>query len=171
MFVLSWFYSIHASLAFLRVHAYINKNIIVHFQLQSIYAEFSVLFICKYISHILFLIIFALLFIQVDEIIETLHVSKEKLVDIQGRMTSEMIKGLGKATNPTAKVKMFPTYVRSLPTGQGKYYVRRKSLCETLREQSLFMRGGIEDSFFPHKSCWLVIYGTTKTTNFGIFCM
>lgn len=57
---------------------------------------------------------------SVDQIIETLHISKEKLQDVKGRMRKDMIKGLGKATNPTAKIKMFPTYVRCLPTGQEK---------------------------------------------------
>ncbi len=56
---------------------------------------------------------------QIDEIIESLHISKDTLNAVKGRMRTEMAKGLGKATNPTAKIKMFPTYVRSLPTGKG----------------------------------------------------
>lgn len=32
-------------------------------------------------------------------------------------LEQEMDKGLGKLSNPQAKVKMFPTYVRSLPNG------------------------------------------------------
>ena len=35
-------------------------------------------------------------------------------------MLGEFNKGLGKETNPTAKVKMFPTYVRDVPDGTGK---------------------------------------------------
>ena len=34
-------------------------------------------------------------------------------------MTSEMKKGLSKATNPNAKVKMIPSFVESLPDGTG----------------------------------------------------
>lgn len=35
-------------------------------------------------------------------------------------MLGEFNKGLGKETNPTAKVKMYPTYVRDVPDGTGK---------------------------------------------------
>lgn len=35
-------------------------------------------------------------------------------------MLGEFNKGLGKETNPTAKVKMYPTYVRDVPDGSGK---------------------------------------------------
>lgn len=41
----------------------------------------------------------------------------EKIMDI---MLREFNKGLGKATNPTARVKMFPTYVKSVPDGTEK---------------------------------------------------
>lgn len=35
-------------------------------------------------------------------------------------MLGEFNKGLGKESNPTAKVKMYPTYVRDVPDGSGK---------------------------------------------------
>ncbi|XP_072027138.1 hexokinase type 2-like [Amphiura filiformis] len=62
--------------------------------------------------------------LRVSQILESLFVSKETLNDVKGRMRKEMVKGLGKSTNADAKVKMFPTYVRSLPSGQerGSYF-------------------------------------------------
>lgn len=54
---------------------------------------------------------------QVNAILDALHLNLDNLKDIQGRMYESMVKGLGSATNPTSVVKMFPTYVRSLPDG------------------------------------------------------
>ena len=38
------------------------------------------------------------------------------------KMNLEMLKGLSKDTNPTAKVKMIPSYVTHLPDGSGINY-------------------------------------------------
>ncbi|XP_071827931.1 hexokinase-1-like isoform X2 [Apostichopus japonicus] len=54
---------------------------------------------------------------QVDSVLDALHLNLDALQDIQGRMHSDMVKGLGAASNKAAVVKMFPTYVRSLPDG------------------------------------------------------
>lgn len=37
------------------------------------------------------------------------------------RFQAEMVRGLGRDTNPTATVKMLPTFVRSLPDGSGEF--------------------------------------------------
>ncbi|XP_071827930.1 hexokinase-1-like isoform X1 [Apostichopus japonicus] len=54
---------------------------------------------------------------SVDSVLDALHLNLDALQDIQGRMHSDMVKGLGAASNKAAVVKMFPTYVRSLPDG------------------------------------------------------
>lgn len=45
--------------------------------------------------------------------------SDETLRDIKARFRMELEKGLGRDTNPTATVKMLPTFVRSIPDGSG----------------------------------------------------
>lgn len=46
--------------------------------------------------------------------------SDETLRDLMVRFGREMEKGLGRDTNPTATVKMLPTFVRSIPDGSGE---------------------------------------------------
>lgn len=46
--------------------------------------------------------------------------SDETLKDIMNRFRREMENGLGNDTNPTATVKMLPTFVRSIPDGSGR---------------------------------------------------
>ncbi len=45
--------------------------------------------------------------------------SDETLKDIMNRFRREIENGLGRDTNPTATVKMLPTFVRSIPDGSG----------------------------------------------------
>uniref|UniRef100_A0A4W4FEV4 Hexokinase-2 n=1 Tax=Electrophorus electricus TaxID=8005 RepID=A0A4W4FEV4_ELEEL len=54
---------------------------------------------------------------QVDKFLYHLRLSEENLMDVSMRFRREMDKGLGRDTNPTAAVKMLPTYVRSTPDG------------------------------------------------------
>lgn len=49
-----------------------------------------------------------------------MRLSDETLLDIMARFQAEMQKGLGKDTNPTASVKMLPTFVRAIPDGSGE---------------------------------------------------
>lgn len=49
-----------------------------------------------------------------------MRLSDEILLDIMARFQAEMQKGLGKDTNPTASVKMLPTFVRAIPDGSGE---------------------------------------------------
>ncbi|XP_015666616.1 hexokinase-2-like [Protobothrops mucrosquamatus] len=54
---------------------------------------------------------------RVDKYLYHLRLSDDSLRDISERFQKEMEKGLGADTNPTASVKMLPTFVRSIPDG------------------------------------------------------
>lgn len=58
--------------------------------------------------------------LQVDRFLYHMRLSDETLLDIMTRFQAEMQKGLGKDTNPTASVKMLPTFVRAIPDGSGE---------------------------------------------------
>ncbi|TRY96900.1 hypothetical protein DNTS_021501, partial [Danionella cerebrum] len=53
----------------------------------------------------------------VDKYLYHMRLSDENLMDVSKRFRKEMDKGLGRDTNPTAAVKMLPTFVRSTPDG------------------------------------------------------
>ncbi|KGL84564.1 Putative hexokinase HKDC1, partial [Tinamus guttatus] len=57
---------------------------------------------------------------KVDRYLYHLRLSDDTLRDIMARFQAEMVKGLGRDTNPTAAVKMLPSFVRSLPDGSEK---------------------------------------------------
>ncbi|XP_007095808.2 hexokinase HKDC1 [Panthera tigris] len=57
---------------------------------------------------------------KVDRFLYHMRLSDETLLDIMARFQAEMQKGLGKDTNPTASVKMLPTFVRAIPDGSEK---------------------------------------------------
>ncbi|XP_060052799.1 hexokinase HKDC1 [Erinaceus europaeus] len=54
---------------------------------------------------------------KVDRFLYHMRLSDEILLDIMARFQAEMQKGLDKDTNPTASVKMLPTFVRAIPDG------------------------------------------------------
>ncbi|XP_060225445.1 hexokinase HKDC1 isoform X1 [Meriones unguiculatus] len=54
---------------------------------------------------------------KVDRFLYDMRLSDDTLLDIMARFQAEMEKGLGKDTNPTASVKMLPTFVRAIPDG------------------------------------------------------
>ncbi|XP_070760239.1 hexokinase-2 isoform X3 [Enoplosus armatus] len=60
---------------------------------------------------------------KVDKYLHHLELSDETLMDLSIRFRREMDKGLCRDTNPTAAVKMLPTFVRSTPDGteQGEF--------------------------------------------------
>uniref|UniRef100_A0A803VEB7 Hexokinase-2 n=1 Tax=Ficedula albicollis TaxID=59894 RepID=A0A803VEB7_FICAL len=58
--------------------------------------------------------------LQVDRYLYPLRLSDDVLLDVMARFQAEMVKGLGRDTNPTATVKMLPSFVRSLPDGSEK---------------------------------------------------
>ncbi|NWI19170.1 HXK1 protein, partial [Crypturellus soui] len=57
---------------------------------------------------------------KVDRYLYHLRLSDDTLRDVMARFQAEMVKGLGRDTNPTATVKMLPSFVRSLPDGSEK---------------------------------------------------
>uniref|UniRef100_A0A4W4FF02 Hexokinase-2 n=1 Tax=Electrophorus electricus TaxID=8005 RepID=A0A4W4FF02_ELEEL len=63
------------------------------------------------------ILIYLNLKLKVDKFLYHLRLSEENLMDVSMRFRREMDKGLGRDTNPTAAVKMLPTYVRSTPDG------------------------------------------------------
>uniref|UniRef100_A0A3P8NI84 Hexokinase-2 n=1 Tax=Astatotilapia calliptera TaxID=8154 RepID=A0A3P8NI84_ASTCA len=60
---------------------------------------------------------------KVDKYLHNLQLSDKTLMDVSLRFRREMDKGLCRDTNPTAAVKMLPTFVRSTPDGteQGQF--------------------------------------------------
>ena len=54
---------------------------------------------------------------KIEHLLGRFKMDKECLNKVMGLMMAEMRKGLDPATHDTADVKMFPTYVRSLPDG------------------------------------------------------
>lgn len=54
-----------------------------------------------------------------DKYLYHMRLSDETLLEVSQRFEKEMEKGLGADTNPTASVKMLPTFVRSTPDGTG----------------------------------------------------
>lgn len=56
---------------------------------------------------------------QIDKYLYHMRLSEETLQEVSQRFGKEMEKGLGADTNPTASVKMLPTFVRSTPDGTG----------------------------------------------------
>lgn len=50
-----------------------------------------------------------------------MRLTDDTLLDIMARFQVEIEKGLKKDTNPTASLKMLPTYVRSTPDGSGRW--------------------------------------------------
>ncbi|KAL9846604.1 LOW QUALITY PROTEIN: hexokinase HKDC1-like [Geothlypis trichas] len=57
---------------------------------------------------------------KVDRFLHQLRLSDDVLQDVAARFRAEMLKGLARDTNPTAAVKMLPSFVRSLPDGSEK---------------------------------------------------
>ncbi|XP_064209912.1 hexokinase-2 isoform X1 [Anguilla rostrata] len=57
---------------------------------------------------------------KVDKYLYHLRLSEESLMDLSVRFRREMDRGLGRDTNPTASIKMLPTFVRSTPDGTEK---------------------------------------------------
>jgi len=54
---------------------------------------------------------------QLERILSKLKMNKESLAKVMNLMLIEMFKGLDPETHSKADIKMFPTYVRSLPNG------------------------------------------------------
>uniref|UniRef100_A0A8C9ZMY3 Hexokinase-2 n=1 Tax=Sander lucioperca TaxID=283035 RepID=A0A8C9ZMY3_SANLU len=57
---------------------------------------------------------------KIDKYLYSMRFSDETLKEITQRFRRELVKGLGRDTNPTAVLKMLPTFVRSIPDGSEK---------------------------------------------------
>uniref|UniRef100_A0A8C5KZG8 Hexokinase-2 n=1 Tax=Jaculus jaculus TaxID=51337 RepID=A0A8C5KZG8_JACJA len=57
---------------------------------------------------------------KIDKYLYAMRLSDETLIDILTRFKKEMKNGLSRDYNPTATVKMLPTFVRSIPDGSEK---------------------------------------------------
>ncbi|KAE8297136.1 Hexokinase-1 [Larimichthys crocea] len=57
---------------------------------------------------------------KIDKYLYSMRFSDETLLDIMQQFRRELTKGLGRDTNPTAALKMLPTFVRSIPDGSEK---------------------------------------------------
>ncbi|XP_072257136.1 hexokinase-3 [Pyxicephalus adspersus] len=57
---------------------------------------------------------------HIDNILAPFCMSLAKLKEVQSRMRKEMVNGLNRQTQPSATVKMLPTYVRATPDGTEK---------------------------------------------------
>ncbi|XP_048361168.1 hexokinase-1-like isoform X2 [Sphaerodactylus townsendi] len=57
---------------------------------------------------------------KIDKYLYSMRLSDETLLDIMTRFRQEMQNGLSRDFNPTATVKMLPTFVRSIPDGSEK---------------------------------------------------
>lgn len=60
-----------------------------------------------------------LYFQQIKEFCQPFKLSNEILCDLVKRLTQAINQGLSKDTYQLATVKCFPTYVQTLPTGNG----------------------------------------------------
>uniref|UniRef100_A0A8B9GEW3 hexokinase n=1 Tax=Amazona collaria TaxID=241587 RepID=A0A8B9GEW3_9PSIT len=57
---------------------------------------------------------------NIDKYLYAMRLSDETLIDVMARFRREMKNGLSRDFNPTAAVKMLPTFVRSIPDGSEK---------------------------------------------------
>lgn len=57
---------------------------------------------------------------KIDKYLYAMRFSDETLQEISARFKRELQKGLHRDTNPTAILKMLPTFVRSIPDGSEK---------------------------------------------------
>ena len=57
---------------------------------------------------------------QIEQIMKDYEPDEATYRKVSAILLDEMRKGLGKDTNATATIKMFPTYVRALPDGSEK---------------------------------------------------
>lgn len=61
--------------------------------------------------------------IQIEALTRDLVLTNDQLEKVASILLNEFNEGLGRQTHPDASVKMFPTFVRDVPNGKGKYGV------------------------------------------------
>lgn len=62
-----------------------------------------------------------------QQVLDTLRLSREQLMEVKRRMEVQMNRGLARDTHDSATVKMLPTYVRATPDGTGEVERERTS--------------------------------------------
>jgi hexokinase len=62
----------------------------------------------------------SLFYLQLESITKSLQLAPDQYNDVMQVLDKEMSKGLGKDSHKDATVKMFPTYVRTIPDGSGE---------------------------------------------------
>lgn len=60
------------------------------------------------------------LHLQIAEILKPLRLENESYIELMKRMNDDMVNGLSVDNNMAADLKMYITYVRSVPDGTGK---------------------------------------------------
>lgn len=83
-------------------------------------ARAAVICLCLYLT-----LLASCPFPQIDKYLYAMRLSDETLIDIMARFKKEMKNGLSRDSNPTATVKMLPTFVRSIPDGSGESLTQR----------------------------------------------
>lgn len=63
-----------------------------------------------------------------QQVLDTLRLSREQLMEVKKRMEVQMKKGLARDTHDSASVKMLPTYVRATPDGTGEVHDLKLSM-------------------------------------------
>lgn len=99
-----------------------------------------------YIFFPVILVSFCMIFFwfQIDEIVKEYIHADDVYEKVQDVLEQELLKGLGKSSNKDANIKMFPTYVRALPDGSGKWLflcfcVRKKQVLSTFLHHSMVL--------------------------------
>lgn len=59
--------------------------------------------------------------VQIEALTRILVLTNDQLEEVESLLMNSFNEGLSKETNPIAPVKMFPTFVRDVPTGKEKY--------------------------------------------------
>ncbi len=75
---------------------------------------------------------------QIDDFMRDFRLTDETYERIMDLLDAEMRRGLGASTHRASTVRMFPTYVRSIPDGSGKgcWLLRRCEGVPSLRERA-----------------------------------
>ncbi len=60
-------------------------------------------------------------YLQIELLTRSLILTNDQLKKVEALLRHSFKEGLKRETNPIAPVKMFPTFIRDVPTGKDKY--------------------------------------------------
>lgn len=66
---------------------------------------------------------------RIDEVLAYFRLSEEDLVEVKNKMRTELERGLRRETQPTATVKMLPTFACGTPDGTGRKLSKPVTFC------------------------------------------